>query len=74
MAKKQNHKSLTPNNVFEALEEIEFETFIEPLKESLEAFREANKAKKAAKAADDKPKEAEGGNEVSLNGTEEIEE
>lgn len=48
-AKKQKHKSLSADNVFSALEEIEFENFIEPLREALEAFRKANKEKKSSK-------------------------
>lgn len=48
-AKKQKHKSLSSDNVFSALEEIEFENFIEPLRESLEAFRKASKEKKTNK-------------------------
>lgn len=31
-AKKLKHKTMTPQNIFDALEEIEFENFIEPLK------------------------------------------
>lgn len=35
-AQKQKRKTLTAPDVFEALEEMEFEQFIKPLKESLE--------------------------------------
>ena len=35
-ALKHKRKTLTANDVFEALEDMEFESFIEPLKESLE--------------------------------------
>lgn len=48
-AKKQKHKSLSADNVFSALEEIEFENFIEPLREALETFRKVNKEKKSSK-------------------------
>lgn len=51
-AKKQKHKSLSSDNVFSALEEIEFENFIEPLRETLEVFRKANKEKKTNKTGD----------------------
>lgn len=52
MAKTKNPKAktLTPDNVLHALEEIDFENFIEPLRESLEAYRSAVKAKKAETA------------------------
>lgn len=40
--------------MFSALEDIEFENFIEPLRESLEAFRKANKEKKSNKAHENK--------------------
>lgn len=36
--------------MFTALEEIEFESFIQPLRESLESFRKISKDKKAAKS------------------------
>lgn len=45
-AKKEKHKMISPNNVFGALEEIEFESFIEPVKEALEAFQKKTKDKK----------------------------
>lgn len=48
-ARKQKHKSLSSDNVFSALEEIEFESFIQPLRESLESFRKISKDKKATK-------------------------
>lgn len=35
--------------MFSALEEIEFENFIEPLREALESFRKTNKDKKSNK-------------------------
>lgn len=35
--------------MFTALEEIEFENFIQPLRESLESFRQISKDKKATK-------------------------
>lgn len=51
-ARKQKHKSLSSDNVFSALEEIEFENFIEPLRISLETFRKQASDKKAHKAND----------------------
>lgn len=53
-ARKQKHKSLSSDNVFSALEEIEFENFIEPLRDALEAFRKVAKEKKSSKTNDSK--------------------
>lgn len=53
-AKKLKHKTMTPQNIFDALEEIEFESFIEPLKESLEVYRKSVKDKKSSKEANGK--------------------
>lgn len=53
-AKKQKHKSLSSDNVFSALEEIEFENFIEPLRDALDVFRKASKEKKSNKTNDSK--------------------
>lgn len=47
VAKSHNHKTLTPDNVLTALDEIDFENFVEPLRETLEKFRAMVKAKKA---------------------------
>uniref|UniRef100_A0A182NZR2 DNA polymerase epsilon subunit 3 n=1 Tax=Anopheles epiroticus TaxID=199890 RepID=A0A182NZR2_9DIPT len=46
-----NHKSLTADHVLKGLEEIEFESFIQPLKGELENFRKMIKSKKDKKAA-----------------------
>lgn len=60
-AKKSKHKTMSPQNIFDALDEIEFESFIEPLKASLEVYRKIVKDKKASKQAsektEDEPKE-----------------
>lgn len=56
-AKKQKHKSLSSDNVFSALEEIEFENFIEPLRDALESFRKVNKEKKSSKTNDSRIEE-----------------
>lgn len=36
-SKKEKHKTMTAQNVLDALEEIDFENFIEPLKQQLES-------------------------------------
>lgn len=50
ITKKQKHKTLSAENVLEALEEVEFENFVEPLRHELDTFRRANKEKKATKS------------------------
>lgn len=42
-------KIITARNIFEALEENEFENFVQPLKESLESFKQMLKSKKDKK-------------------------
>lgn len=49
ITKKQKHKTLSAENVLEALEEVEFENFVEPLRHELETFRRTNKEKKTTK-------------------------
>ncbi|XP_052861126.1 DNA polymerase epsilon subunit 3 [Anopheles cruzii] len=48
-AQRKNHKSLTADHVFGGLEEIEFESFIQPLKNELETYRKMIKSKKEKK-------------------------
>ena len=38
LATKHKRKTLTANDVLDAMEEMEFESFIEPLKEGLEGY------------------------------------
>ncbi|XP_078350347.1 DNA polymerase epsilon subunit 3-like [Oculina patagonica] len=61
-AQKQKRKTLAAADVFEALEEMEFEQFVKPLKESLELFRKEQKGKKEA-AAESKRKKSDNTNE-----------
>lgn len=46
-----NVKTLTAEHIFAALEETEFESFVQPLKETLEAYRKSVKEKKDSKLA-----------------------
>lgn len=46
-----NVKTLTAEHIFAALEETEFESFVQPLKETLEAYRKSVKEKKGSKLA-----------------------
>lgn len=64
LARKQNHKTVTDANILEALKQLEFESFIEPLKADLEAYRKVVKDKK------DKAKKDTAGTE---NGDKEVE-
>lgn len=48
-ARKEKHNSLSSDNVFSALEKIEFEHFIEPLRDALDSFRTINKMKESSK-------------------------
>ncbi|XP_055839674.1 DNA polymerase epsilon subunit 3 [Episyrphus balteatus] len=62
LAKKQNHKTITANNIFEALEELDFNDFVDPLRKDLETHRKMIKDKKDSKAKptkDDSPGDAE---------------
>lgn len=45
---KSKRKTLTGQDVLAAMEDMEFEKFVEPLKESLEVFRKELKGKKEA--------------------------
>lgn len=46
-----NVKTLTADHIFAALEETEFESFVQPLKETLEIYRKSVKDKKDSKLA-----------------------
>ncbi|XP_063701099.1 DNA polymerase epsilon subunit 3 [Culicoides brevitarsis] len=48
-AKDKNLKTLNANHVFEALEEIEFENYVDPLKAFLETYRSSQKEKRESK-------------------------
>ncbi|XP_055704399.1 DNA polymerase epsilon subunit 3 [Phlebotomus papatasi] len=48
-ARSHNRKAITGQDVLDALEEMEFEDFLEPLKEFQEAFRKSEQGKKVKK-------------------------
>ncbi|XP_041985775.1 DNA polymerase epsilon subunit 3 [Aricia agestis] len=48
IVKNNKRKALTGQDVIEALADIEFERFVEPLKESLEQYKQMASAKKTA--------------------------
>ncbi|XP_014247010.1 DNA polymerase epsilon subunit 3 [Cimex lectularius] len=56
-----NRKTISANDVFKALEETEFDMFIQPLKDSLEAFKKSQLEKKLrAKKSDTEPAKTNG--------------
>lgn len=71
-AKKLKHRTMTPQNIFDALEEIEFESFIEPLKDSLEAYRKTMKEKKSSKGASEKKEDGTKDDEEEMVADEEV--
>ncbi|KAJ8919791.1 hypothetical protein NQ315_006320 [Exocentrus adspersus] len=68
-AQKADRKTLTGQDIIKALEELEFENFIEPLQEVLKEFKNS-KTKKSKGSKTTKPNEEENGIE---EGEEEIE-
>lgn len=74
IAKKGNRKTISGQDVIQAMSDIEFDQFIDPLNESLENFRKAQKEKKDAtskkkqqkKDEDDLIEEEESGREVMV--------
>ena len=66
VAQKSKRKTLTAPDVFTAMEEMEFETFLEPLKDSLEAYRSEQNQIKERKAAKRKEKEEKDAAEKAL--------
>ncbi|KAI8124306.1 hypothetical protein FF38_10468 [Lucilia cuprina] len=64
LARKQNHKTITATNILDALKQLEFESFVEPLTKDLEAYRKVvkdkkDKGKKDTSATENGEKEAE---------------
>ncbi|XP_061401075.1 DNA polymerase epsilon subunit 3-like [Musca vetustissima] len=64
LARKQNHKTITATNILDALKQLEFESFIDPLEKDLEAYRKVvkdkkDKAKKDTSATENGEKETE---------------
>lgn len=55
IVKNKNKKSLTGQDVLEAMKDIEFDRFVEPLSEALETYKQAMSARKsgAGKKKDD---------------------
>ncbi|CAD7078539.1 unnamed protein product [Hermetia illucens] len=54
VARKKNHKAITAQHILEALDQLEFESFVAPLNEDLENYRKVIKEKKDSKASSKK--------------------
>ncbi|KAK3863998.1 hypothetical protein Pcinc_030260 [Petrolisthes cinctipes] len=59
LAQKNKKKTVNAQDVFNALKEMEFEKFIEPLQESLEVHKKTQQSKKEQKEAKAKAKKAQ---------------
>ncbi|MQL73035.1 hypothetical protein Taro_005369 [Colocasia esculenta] len=60
ICRESKRQLINAEDVFKALEEIEFPEFVEPLKVSLEDFRRRNAAKKSGSKPKDKKRKMEG--------------
>lgn len=67
VAHKQNHKTFTANDVFTSIEEMEFKSFLGPMKSALTSFRQTIKDKKDKKQEDDKAKETNSSNALNTS-------
>lgn len=65
IAKKGNRKTIAGADVIQAMEEIEFEQFVTPLKDALETFKKSQKEKKDATTKRKQQRKDEDGNEVA---------
>lgn len=52
VAHKQNHKTFSAQDVFEAIDEMEFKGFIGPMKSTLDSFKKKAQDKKSRKSED----------------------
>ncbi|XP_010557419.1 PREDICTED: DNA polymerase epsilon subunit 3 [Tarenaya hassleriana] len=57
LCKESKRQTMNANDVLKALEEIDFPEFVEPLKTSLEEFKQKNAGKKSGGGGGSKPKE-----------------
>lgn len=66
IAKKGNRKTISGPDVLQAMEDIEFDRFIDPLKDALENFKKSQREKKDAnsKKKQQQRKDDEDGNEM----------
>jgi len=68
LAQKNKRKTLTANDVMDALDEMEFPSFLEPLKESLDAFKIEQKGKKDAAELKRKQRAESTGTQKEIDG------
>lgn len=66
-AEKANHKTFSAADVFESIEEMEFDSFLEPMKVALTAYRQTMKDKKDKRQSLDKSKADVSLNSINLN-------
>lgn len=67
IADKANHKTFSAADVFEAIEEMEFDSFLEPMKVALTQYRQSVKDKKDKRQSVDKSKADVSVNSINLN-------
>ncbi|XP_060769286.1 DNA polymerase epsilon subunit 3 [Neoarius graeffei] len=72
-AMKAKRKTLNAGDVMSAMEEMEFERFLPPLREALEAYKKGQKGKKEASEQKRKDKEKKNGTEETDKSREEEE-
>ncbi|KAA0717139.1 DNA polymerase epsilon subunit 3 [Triplophysa tibetana] len=73
-AMKAKRKTLNAGDVMAAMEEMEFERFLQPLREALEAYKKGQKGKKAASEQKRKDKKKSGTDENDKSRDEEEDE
>ncbi|XP_072548908.1 DNA polymerase epsilon subunit 3 [Salminus brasiliensis] len=73
-AMKAKRKTLNAGDVMSAMEEMEFERFLPPLREALEAYKKGQKGKKEASELKKKDKDKKNGTEENDKSREEEEE
>lgn len=66
-AHKHNHKTFSADDVFASIEEMDFRSFLGPMKSSLTTFRQKVNEKKVKKQDDDKRKSYEGNTSASTS-------
>lgn len=65
IAKKGNRKTISGADVIQAMEEVDFEQFVTPLREALETFKKSQKEKKDATTKRKQQRKDEDGNDVA---------
>lgn len=66
-AHKHNHKTFSADDVFESIDEMDFKSFVAPMKSSLISFRKTVLDKKVKKQVDEKARQSTDRNSVGLS-------